>query len=269
MHVYTICLITLLGMLVGCGPDGDSDFRQQAVEVSVAASLTDAMTELGARFEMQHGIRVHFNFASSGALAQQIQAAGGTDVFLSASEHWMDTIDASGKLMKETRSMVLKNQLVIVSNLATDLILTSGTELCSASFRYLSIGDPSHVPAGQYARDWLQSVQCPNGEAAWDSVQDRLLPATDARAALAQVEAGRDIIGIVYDTDYQSRADAFTLLYTIPADETPDIRYSAAVLGDTDQEQNARAFLDFLKSGQAAEIFQRHGFRVPGDSASN
>src|SRR5687767_8622465 len=66
------------------------------VELTVyaAASLRESLEELGKAFEQQSGNKVTYNFAGSNELAKQIVAApGAADVFLSAAENWMDTVE--------------------------------------------------------------------------------------------------------------------------------------------------------------------------------
>src|SRR5436190_195591 len=88
-----------------------------AAEITVfaAASLTDALKEIGAAYEKTTGDKVRFNFAASNTLAQQIQAGAPADVFFSADEAKMDLLDAAGIIAKDTRKDLLGNSLVIIT----------------------------------------------------------------------------------------------------------------------------------------------------------
>jgi molybdate transport system substrate-binding protein len=57
------------------------------------------------------------------------------------------------------------------------------------------MGDPSHVPAGQYAMEALTKLGW------WEKLKNRTLPARDVRSALIPVELGECELGIVYYTD--------------------------------------------------------------------
>lgn len=243
----------------GCG-DG-ADEKPVELLVAVAASLTDVVQEVGDRFATDRDVEIVYNFAGSGALAQQLIAAPRADVFLSASEHWMDEVESAGLLVPGTRASLVSNSLVIIANRGSSLALDDAAGLCEAEFRYLSLGDPESVPAGRYARRWLETTPCPEGGDAWTAVRDRVAPAPDSRAALNQVLGSRELVGIVYRTDYIARAREVRLLHEAGDAEGPTIRFPVAVLSASRTPALAREFVDFLSSPAAARVFDRHGFR--------
>ena len=69
-----------------------------AADVTVfgAASLADALKEIAADYEKQSGKQVAVSLAASSALARQIEASGGADIFISADLDWMDYLDKKG-----------------------------------------------------------------------------------------------------------------------------------------------------------------------------
>jgi molybdate transport system substrate-binding protein len=236
---------------------------QSPVELTVfaAASLTDVMGELALPFEKAHNAKVVFNFAGSNTLAQQIVASPKADVFISASEKWMDTVAKANDIAPETRKSVLSNTLVVIANPASAFAMTKPEELPALGFRFLALGDPNAVPAGKYAKQWLTGIKVGEGNA-WDSVKARVSPAPDVRAALGQVEGSEDVIGIVYSTDYVSAKGKARLLYAIPASANLAISYPAAVLREAQQPELARVFLEYLSSAEAKTVFEKHGFTV-------
>src|SRR5690348_2684784 len=73
------------------------------ITVFAAASLTDALNEIGKNYEATTGNRVVFSFAASSTLAQQIANSSGADVFISADLDWMDYLERKGLLAPGTR----------------------------------------------------------------------------------------------------------------------------------------------------------------------
>lgn len=216
--------------------------------VFAAASLTDLMGEIGDAFTEETGVEVHFNFASSGTLARQIEASSVGDAYLSASEDWMDLVEAS--LVPGTRTGLLSNRLVVVGHRDSAI-----GEIGCGEMRLLAIGDPAHVPVGRYAREWLRACGL------WERLADRLLLGPDARAVLAQAEGNQDVLAIVYRTDYRARSDRLQVLREVPPGPGWEIRYPAALLRDTDA---SRAWMEFLRSEPAADLYAEHGFvRLP------
>ncbi len=82
--------------------------------VFAAASLAEAFTELGARFERTHpGLAVRFNFAGSQQLAAQIDQGAAADVFASADERWMAR-RARARPARRRPVTFARNRLVVI-----------------------------------------------------------------------------------------------------------------------------------------------------------
>jgi molybdate transport system substrate-binding protein len=223
--------------------------------VSAAASLTDAVKEIGARYEKQTGDKLIFNFGGSSLLARQIEEGVPADVFLSADEAQMDRLERASRLERGTRSDLLTNALVIVARQDSPLQINSVADLASSNVSRIAIADPQSVPAGIYARQLLANAGI------WERVRDKIVPAENVRAALAVVEAGNADLGIVYTTD-TAASQATRGLLDAPTELSPKITYPVAVMANSTHSGAAKRFLAFLKSSEAAEIFQRAGFGV-------
>ncbi|MGE9293707.1 MAG: molybdate ABC transporter substrate-binding protein, partial [Puniceicoccales bacterium] len=208
----------------------------------VAASLTDVMQEIGKAFEADHDVKLVYNFASSGALAQQIMAAPRADVYVSANERWMNEVDKAGEMAPGTRKLLLHNALVVIENASGEYSMSGPLDLPGMDFKFLSVGDPGHVPAGRYAKKWLEGVSSPDGKTVWSQLEGRLAPAPDVRAALAQVEGKDDVIGVVYRTDYLAYKDKVKLIYQVPTNVI-NIAYPAAVLSASKEPALAGEFV--------------------------
>jgi molybdate transport system substrate-binding protein len=239
------------------GPDAPPERRE--VVVFAAASLRDALEELGGAFEAGTGVRVLFNFAGSHVLARQIAAAPGADLFLSASKRWMDEAARAGRLVPGTRRELLSNRLVVVAHARSPLKVETPCALAALPLEHLALGDPDAVPAGAYARDWLRSVEC-DGRPLWEAVRERVAPAPDVRAALALVLAEPDVPAIVYRTDWRAFADRTRVLYEVT--DGPAIRYLLAQVAGGAAPEEARRFLEYLSGAEAARVFEKHGFTV-------
>jgi molybdate transport system substrate-binding protein len=120
--------------------------------------------------------------------------------------------------------------------------------------RRLALGDPEAVPAGIYARQWLEK------RGRWERLRDRVVPTLDVRAALTAIESGTADAGIVYRTDAAiSKRVRVTL--EVPVAEAPRIVYPAALLA-TARSPAARAFFEHLRSPEARAVFERLGFEL-------
>ena len=177
--------------------------RADELFVSAAASLTDAMKDIGGRFEKQTGTKVTLNFAASSLLAKQIEEGAPADIFVSADEAQMDRLQK--QIAPQTRRDLLTNKLVVVERQDAKLPLDKLDDLQSSAISRIAIADPKAVPAGVYAREVLTKKKL------WDSLQSKIVPAENVRATLAVVEAGNADAAFVYKTDamISSSADRF------------------------------------------------------------
>lgn len=228
-----------------------------------AASLRDALQELLPAGEASAGARVVLNLGSSGDLARQILAAGQADLFFSADEAELARVESAGLLEPGTRRALLSNQLVVIEPLDSGPTLFSepfGPEqLAHPALELLSLADPDTVPAGKYARAWLESCGL------WPALAARVLPGVDVRAALAAVESGAVRAGIVYRTD-AARSSRVRQVFAVPHEVGPPIVYPLAVLAGRPATARARRLAEFLGSDVALAVFARHGF-VPLERA--
>jgi molybdate transport system substrate-binding protein len=231
-----------------------------AVELSVsaAASLTDALKEIAPIYEKASGEKVALNLGASSMLARQIQEGAPADVFFSADEAKMGTLEKAGLLLPGTRRSLLSNILVVVVAADGALPISSAKDLTSPRVRALALADPRAVPAGIYAKEWLTKA------GVWTELVARVVPAENVRAALAAVEAGNVEAGIVYKTDALI-SKKVRVAFEVPPSEGPDISYPVAALAQSRRPDAARRFLAVLESPEARAVFERYGFAVRGE----
>jgi molybdate transport system substrate-binding protein len=248
----------IVGLVLGIlSPGSGSSSVGPPVELQVyaAASLRDALLALAPACERAAGARLVFNFSASNDLARQIEAAGKADVFVSADEDWMDRLDRAGLVDRASRRVLVSNRLVVVGEGGGALRVTGPADLAGAGVRRLSLANPEAVPAGRYARTWLERSGW------WEAVRDRIVPALDARAALAAVEAGAAEAGVVYRTDALA-SRRVRILFEVPASDGPRISYPAAALLGRPHLETARRVVAWLAAPEAAVTFERLGFLV-------
>lgn len=254
----SIALILAGLLLAACGSNDEPPAKgDREVVVFAAASLREALQELAASFTQSTGTPVSFNFAGSNDLAHQISAARGMDLFVSASEAWMDTVQSKGRIEAGTRRDLLANTLVIVGHSRATWRVDQPCALATVGFEHIAMGDPDAVPAGTYARKWMQSVDC-GGKTLWDGVKGRVAPAPDVRAALGLVLADPGVVGAVYRTDQMVFAGRTRVLFEVSGG--PPIRYAMALIAGGGSPQAGRAFAEYIAGPDAARVFARHGF---------
>ncbi len=233
--------------------------RAERALVFAAASATDALQEIGQAFTKVHGHPVDFAFGASSDLARQAVAGAPADAFLSADSAKLDQVEKAGLVQPGTREDLLSNRLVVVVPVDSKPRVASAAEL--RGVKRLALADPAAVPAGLYAKAWLERA------GVWAELAPRVVPALDVRAALAAVEAGRVEAGVVYATD-AAMSKRVRVVLTVPEAEGPRIVYPVAALSGGKAPEVGRAFVRFLRGDAARRIFERYGFiALPGKPA--
>lgn len=256
--IIGIIMLALSVVLLGCHNDKDSaqnEAEASAVDIfiSAAASMTEVMDELKKIYEMNHNVNIIFNFAGSGKLAQQIQQGAPVDVFISANEKWMDTLIHDNLVLEHTKQEVTGNTLVLITHQDSPLDYSSFSELQAEETRDVAIGNPASVPAGEYTKSVLSELGL------WEEFEPQLIFAQDVRQVLTYVESQNVDIGFVYESDALN-SDKVKVLAT--ADETlhQKIMYPGAVVTESAQVEESKAFLEFMLTDEAQEILSTFGF---------
>lgn len=222
------------------------------IRVAAAASLTEAVTEIAAAYGKESGSKATPVFAASNVLARQIEEGAPIDVFISADQANMDKV-AKANLVRDAAPL-LTNSLVVVVPDDSPAKIGSAADL--DGLKRIAIGDPAAVPAGVYAKAWLSKAGL------WEKLQPKTVPSENVRAALAAVESGNVDAAIVYKTD-AAIAKKSKIAWTVPAKDVPEIVYPVAVCAASKHTEEAKKFVEFLRSAKATEIFKARGFGIP------
>lgn len=240
--------------LLFCLPSLAAPTDDPPLIVFAAASLTNALQEVGDDFTKNSSIPVKFSFAASSALARQIENGAPADVFFSADIEWMDYLQSRKQIQIPTRHDVLGNHLVLVAPAESKIVLKIGPHFALAKMLgtgRLATGDPDSVPVGRYARESLSTL------GVWNEVEGRLVRADSVRSALAFVDRGEASLGIVYASDalidHKVRVvDAF------PDHTHMPIIYPIALTATA--KTDAIKFIDYVRGSAGDATFKKYGF---------
>jgi molybdate transport system substrate-binding protein len=244
--------LALAALVLVPGPQTPPRTRP-AITVSAAISLTDVLSDLAKAYAAQGGGPVIFNFAGSNTLSRQILNGAPADLFVSADDAQMDVVERAGGLAPGTRAVLVANVLAIATAPDRAAFIRDNFNRAPPEIRRLAIGDPAAVPAGVYARQYLEM------KGLWKAYESRVVPTANVRAALVAVESGSADAAIVYATDLASARSAVAA-FVVPQDQGPRIVYPAAIVASSRNPAEAARFLSFLRGAEAAAIFERYKF---------
>lgn len=255
------CLLAVIFTFTGCGnsPQNDNSSKGEStkeVYIVAAASMTDAIQEIGANYEKEHpNVKLTYNFGSSGALQTQIEQGAPADVFISAAQKQMNALAEKNLIDKSTRKDLLENKVVLIVPKDSDLALSDFTQLATDKIKKIALGEPKAVPVGQYSEEIFSNLNI------LDAVKQKAVYASDVRQVLGWVETGEVDCGIVYATD-AAISDKVKVLLEAPANTHKPVIYPIAMVNSSKNPDIAKDFIAYLSRDEQKAILAKYGFDV-------
>lgn len=276
-----LLIMAMVFTMAGCGSSeeaasasADAGAEAESVEVLVfaAASMQSSLEELEAAYEADHPeVDIVLNCDSSGTLKTQILEGAPCDIFFSAAQAQMNEVEEAGLVIEGSRTDVLNNQLVVITQPDSATAVTGIEDLDKAAS--LALADGS-VPVGKYTRRALMNL------GVLDKVDDPAVYTTQEVSAslggveiseqgnvskvLSAVAEGASEVGTVYLSDTYGHENEVKILQTVPYDIAGDIIYPIALVSNQDaseaQQEAAADVLAFLTSDEAKAVYDTHLF---------
>lgn len=231
-----------------------------------AASMTETLTEISELYHAEHpNTEIIFNFDSSGTLKTQIEEGAVCDIFISAAEKQMNQLDVTSSedinpkhldfVDTDTRFNLVENKVVLAIPDGNPADITSWNDIGTDKCRMIALGNED-VPVGSYSIEILESLKI------LDSLtsSNKITYGSNVKEVTTQVKEAAVDCGIIYATDAYSAG--LSAVDTATADMCRQVIYPAAVLKGSAYKEDAAAFLEFLKTPQAVEIFESVGFSM-------
>lgn len=251
-------IAVMIAFLAGCSaPEEAGEDEPVTLNLSVAASLTDAMQEMGQLYTEEYPhVSFEFNFGSSGSLQQQIEQGAPADIFMSAASKQMNELEKKSLLLEGTRIDLLQNELVLVVPKGFTGI-SEFTDLTKDEIKLIAIGEPESVPAGKYAQEALVTLGI------WEKLESdkKIMLAKDVRQVLAYVEAEEVQAGAVYRTDALI-SDKVEIVAAAPVGSHSPVIYPVALLKESPHHEEAKRLINFLAGDKAKPVFEKYGFKT-------
>ncbi len=240
----------------------------ETLTVFAAASLTEAFTAIGARYQRAHpGTAVRFNFAGSQQLAAQLEQGAAADVFAPADEQWMRFAAAEAGISGAPQTFA-RNRLVVIVPRSNPARIRGLADLTRPGVK-LVIGAAT-VPVGTYARATLERLDGrPGFGAGWArrALANVVSEEENVKGVVGKVQLGEADAGIVYGSDVTRRIVRRVSPLAIPDDANTTAVYTIAVMAAAKHPDAARAFIDLVRSKDGQAILVHSGF-LPDSAAT-
>lgn len=202
---------------------------------------------------------VSINFNNSRELIKNIEDGEPADIFISSHQDWTDELKQKGLIDIYNLVNLAKDSLVLVTTRNNNKIDNSKINQFSNTKAILKemknkgnklIVDSLDTSLGKYTNTILQQDNFPNQEIGHINPKNK-------KSITNFINENSDYYGIILKNSVKNY-DNILILKTI---EDIEINYQALVIASNNMDE-ARKFLEFLKSKQAKEIFAASGFIV-------
>lgn len=231
------------------------------LNIAAAADLSSALQEIAANYEKKTRAAVKLSFGASGALTQQIQNGAPFDLFFSADMDYPKRLIAEGKAESSTLYRYAVGQLVlwVPSESQLDVEQKGMAVLQDPSVKKIAMANPQHAPYGRAAAAALKHYGLS------EKVADRIVLGENISQAAQFVESGNSQVGFVALAHAMAPAmQGKGRYWTVPADAYPQLDQGVVVISRSPHQQEAAAFLEYVKSAEGAAVLKRYGFSSPG-----
>lgn len=246
--------------------------EETEIQLFIAASLNTVMEDLIGRYQEEHPeVEITVNADSSGTLLTQIEEGYECDIFFSAAQKQMNTLEEDGLILEGTRADVLNNQVVLITLKDSDTKVTGLEKLQEAQSIALAGGS---VPVGKYTRVALMNLgileetdepdQITTEEVSQALGGVEISEQSNVSKVLLAVTEGSCEVGTTYYSDTYGYEDDVDILETVSYELTGDVIYPVCRVQneEADEAQTAAAddFYQYILSDEAKEVFDSYYF---------
>lgn len=259
--IILLLIFCLVFTLAGCNNDTATEdsvitepaITESTITIAAAASLKNCMDgKLLPMFQGKHpDINIQATYDSSGKLKSQIEEGAPIDVFMSAAMKQMTELDEKGFILEDSIVELLENKIVLILPENSTEDISTFTDILKGD--RIAVGDPASVPAGQYAKEALTSLNI------WEEASEKASLGTTVTQVLNWVAEGSADVGIVYATDAASN-NGVKVVAEAPEGTVSKVIYPVGIIKATEDEESAEKFIEFLNTDEAKKAFESYGF---------
>jgi molybdate transport system substrate-binding protein len=222
--------------------------------VGAAADLIPAFEEIGREFHSSTGIRVVFDFGSTGLLTRQIENGAPMDVFAAANVEYINQLESQGLILSDTKAIYARGRIVLWTPKESRLRIENLNDLAKEDVHRIAIANPDHAPYGRAAREALER------SGTWETVKPKLVYGENVRQTLQFAQTG-NVEAAIVALSLAQQSDGHSTL--IPDNLHKPLDQALAVIKSTHNEQQARIFVSFVTGERGRAILSKYGFTFP------
>ena len=247
--VTAISGIAMALLLVAVGILGCTQ-ETQSIMVYSGAGMRKPMDEIGVLFEQEYGVEVKYNYAGSNALLSQMELTKQGDAYMPGATMYIEIATDDG--LVDYQQLVAYHIPVITVPAGNPGNITCLEDLANPGVT-LVWGDPEVAAIGKTGKKILEN----NGiyEEAWANVIATLPTMNEV---MMQIALGQADASINWWDTVKSVEEIEVI--EIPQEQNDIKIIPIGATTFSEDEETAKAFVDFCASDEGKAVFEEHGF---------
>lgn len=223
-------------------------------------SLSLAVSEIARNYSRDKKTIVNTSFVPQKIQQEQISEGAAADILITSKDEWIDELKLQGLIDIHSQTKFAKDRLVLIGSAQSNVVSLGAGRfptvdiINSASGEPVFIlGNPESLMVGAYAKEAMRSL------GAADDLEPYTLYVKRLDEMLDMV-IKQQAFGICFYSSVFNRSD-LKIIDMIPESAHKPIVYYAVVVA-SDNMNEARNFLDYLKSTEVRKLLSKYGFVI-------
>ncbi len=262
LHKIDCRVVSLLAMTISffITPAYAAEPTLPTVTVMADHSLSLVVSEIARNYSREKQAMVNTSFVPQKIQQAQISEGAAADILITSKGEWIDELKLQGLIDIHSQTKLARDRMVLVGPADTDVTSPGAGNFPTVDIIKAGSGEPVFVMGnpealmeGMYAKEALRNL------GAADDMEPYTLYVKRLDEMLGMVTQ-QNFFGICFKSSVIGRAD-IKIIDTIPEAAHKPVVYYAAVIA-SDNMDEARNFLEYLKSNEVSKLFLKYGFII-------
>jgi molybdate transport system substrate-binding protein len=237
--------------------------QSQDMTVFCAAGLSGAFNELGQLYKNESNVSVAFNFDGAQVLRTQIENGANADVFVSGSNKHMNALKSEGFMDNSSVYVLAKNWQAIIVPKDNPARIENLSDLAKPGIKIVM--GSKDLPITDVTMQILNKTA--NNSAFGPDFKKKVLSnvvsqETNINFIVSKVALGEADAAFAHKSEVSSEYAAKVTLIEIPEKYNVKSEYTIGILSESKNPEQAKKFLELVKSDKGKEILTKHGYEV-------
>ncbi len=238
--------------------------QPQDLTVFCAAGLSGAFNDLGQLYKNESNVGIAFNFDGAQVLRTQIENGAYADVFVSGSNKHMNALKAEGFMDNSTVFELARSWQAIIVPKDNPAGIENLSDLAKPGIKIVM--GSKDLPINEVTMQILNKTA--NDTAFGPDFKQKVLSnvisqETNINFIVAKVALGEADAAFAHKSEVSSEYAAKVAFIDIPEKYNVKSEFTIGVLSESEQPEQAKKFLEMVKSDKGKEILANNGYEIP------